>query len=823
MKHIFATAIALFIFVIALPAATIKGKIIDTHNQPLDYVNVVLLHQSNDALAGGSITDVAGFFTVDNMMIGIYRLEVSFIGYKTYTKIITVKSSTDKITVNTIKLEEDAQVLGEVEVVGQASQMRFDIDKKVFNVGQNIVAAGASATDVLENIPSVQVDNDGNVSLRNNSNVEIWINGKPSGLDSENRAQILEQMPAGSIESVEIITNPSAKYSPEGTAGIINLVMKKDRKSGYMGSVSTGLSYQLKGKVSGNASANFNYNSSKIDFYASLGFRQRRGIGTGYTDRYSFKPGTNKADTLLFMHQENNMFRNSWGLFGRTGLSWHINEKNTIGVSGMFNTQDNDNYSTIAYDVIRFTTLNTAKYNHFSAADAARLSYNVTLDYVYEIDKKGSEVRSSITYGGNQRNQNSNYEQTVEFGNASAYKQKQYSGYSNQNIDFKSDYVQKFSDNMKLEAGVAVNWRDRFSNSKTFDIPTSNIDSLSAYNDYKYQELISAVYATYGAKFGKFSFQAGLRGEYTNTLVSTRDVETDPFATNTKGYFQLFPTAYLSYSLPKDNELQLNYTRRVNRPRGWELSAYRNVSDSTNISYGNPQLTPEFANALELNYIKSWKEHILSTSLYYRYTTDVIERVRFQSPLNSDIMETTYDNVASAQSGGVEIVAKNRIGKWLSLTTTVNGYYEQMSPIIYKGVLLQPESQGFSWDARLMANFIMTKTFSGQLTGAYYSPHVIAQGKTKDSYMINLGLKKSFFDKKLNLSLSIRDVLNSRGWKNITWGDTFYQDFERAPNGPRFSLTATYNFGNMKDKKKPKSSKEENGVTGTDGSEEFME
>ncbi|MBP7965676.1 MAG: carboxypeptidase-like regulatory domain-containing protein, partial [Paludibacteraceae bacterium] len=345
MKHIFATAIALFIFVITLPAATIKGKIIDTNNQPLDYVNVVLLHQSNDALAGGSITDAAGFFTVDNMMIGIYRLEVSFIGYKTYTKTVTVKSPTDKITVNTIKLEEDAQVLGEVEVVGQASQMRFDIDKKVFNVDQNIVAAGASATDVLENIPSVQVDNDGNVSLRNNSNVEIWINGKPSGLDSENRAQILEQMPAGSIESVEIITNPSAKYSPEGTAGIINLVMKKDRKSGYMGSVSTGLSYQLKGKVSGNASANFNYNSSKIDFYASLGFRQRRGVGTGYTDRYSFKPNTNKADTLLFMHQENNMFRDSWGLFGRTGLSWHINEKNTIGVSGMFNTQDNDNYS----------------------------------------------------------------------------------------------------------------------------------------------------------------------------------------------------------------------------------------------------------------------------------------------------------------------------------------------------------------------------------------------------------------------------------------------------------------------------------------------
>ena len=200
--------------------------------------------------------------------------------------------------------------------MAQGSQMWFDIDKKVFNVDQNIAASGASASEVLENIPSVQVDNDGNISLRNNSNVEIWINGKPSGLDSENRAPILEQMPAGSIESIEVITNPSAKFSPEGTADIINLVMKKERKSGYIGSVSAGASYQMNGKLSGNASANFNYNSSKIDFYANLGFRQRDRVGTGYTDRYSFKPNTNRGDTLSFMHQDNDMIRSSLGLFG---------------------------------------------------------------------------------------------------------------------------------------------------------------------------------------------------------------------------------------------------------------------------------------------------------------------------------------------------------------------------------------------------------------------------------------------------------------------------------------------------------------------------
>src|SRR5574344_2934353 len=209
MKHIFSALIALFIFTVSLQAATIKGKILDPNNQPLDYVNVVLLRQTNNALAGGGITDVDGLFSIDNITVGTYRLEVSFVGYKTYTKPIVIKSPEDKLTVGAIKLEEDAQALSEVEVVAQGSQMRFDIDKKVFNVDQNIAAAGASASEVLETIPSVEVDNDGGVSLRGNSSVTIWINGKPSGMTADNRGQILEQLPAESIEKVEVITNPS--------------------------------------------------------------------------------------------------------------------------------------------------------------------------------------------------------------------------------------------------------------------------------------------------------------------------------------------------------------------------------------------------------------------------------------------------------------------------------------------------------------------------------------------------------------------------------------------------------------------------------------
>lgn len=818
--------LTLLVFLVTIPyltAATVKGRVLNNEMQPIDYVNVILKKEGDASVIKGGITDTDGFFSIEQIAIGEYTLDISFIGYTTYTRNIRITQTDQILTLGALKLKEDATALAEVEVVGQASQMRFDIDKKVFNVDQNLASAGASASEVLENIPSVQVDNDGNISLRNNSSVEIWINGKPSGLNEENRAQILEQMPAGSIESIEVITNPSAKFSPEGTAGIINLVMKKDRKKGYFGSLTAGTDYQLFGKTSNNISANFNYNSSKIDFYANVGFQQQSRIGGGYTDRYSFTPNTDWLDTISYMHQTSYNDRGSLGVFARTGIDWHIDTKNTLGISGIFNSSWDKNSSTINYQTIRFDQFDTTIYKNDNIVYADRLSYNITLNYTHAIDTKGSEVRSSLAYNNNMRDQESDYLQTVTSGRANGYTQEQYSGFKNHSAEFKSDYTQKLFDNMKVETGAALNWQNRFSNSKTWDYPTPDAQNLSAYNDFGYQEWIAAVYATYGAKFKKFSFSAGLRGEYTNTTVSTRDAETENYIVSNKDYFQLYPTAYVSYSLPKDNELQLNYTRRVNRPRGRQLSAFRNVSDSTNISYGNPNLNPEFANAIEFNYIKSWEEHMLSTSLYYRYTTNIIQQVRFQSPQNNEIMETTYDNVASSQSVGVELVGKNRLWKFLNLTTTLNFYYQAMSPIIYQNVLLEKATSGLSWDARIMANFLFTKTFTGQITGSYNSPRVIAQGRTKEMYSIDLGLRKSFLEKMLNLSFTIRDVLNSRGWKNTTWGDSFYQDFEQAPIGSRFSLSLTYNFGNMKGKKEKKTSREENGNNSTDSGEDFME
>ncbi|MBR5190336.1 MAG: TonB-dependent receptor, partial [Paludibacteraceae bacterium] len=289
MKKILFFMVAMFA-VMAMEAAVVKGKIVDAGGSALDFVNVVVISKSDNGAVYGAISDEKGHFAVEGVPAGDYWFEVKFVGYQSVKKEVTIKSLNEEVKIGQIVLREDAKLLGEVEVVGQASQMRFDIDKKVFNVDQNLAASGASASEMLQGIPSVDVDNEGNVSLRNSSSVEVWINGKPSGLTEENRAQILEQMPAGSIEAVEIITNPSAKFNPEGTAGIINLVMKKDRKAGYYGSVSGGGMYNIGSPAPGaNIGVNFNYNSSLVDFYVNLGLRYMSHESGNVTDRYSFE------------------------------------------------------------------------------------------------------------------------------------------------------------------------------------------------------------------------------------------------------------------------------------------------------------------------------------------------------------------------------------------------------------------------------------------------------------------------------------------------------------------------------------------------------
>ena len=798
MKKIFVFILLTVITFPLFAGSIVKGKIVDSDTQsPLQYVDVALFKQGSKSMVSGVTSDSLGVFSFPSVDDGKYNLRFTFIAYTTLIKSIVVNG--DSINLGVLKLAGTAKKLGEVEVVGQAPQMRFDIDKKVFSVDQNITAAGGSASDILKNIPSVDVDTQGNISLRNNSNVQVWIDGKASGLTADNRAQVLEQMPAESIESIEIITNPSAKYNPEGSAGIINLVMKKNHKAGYYGSVSGGLFYPFGGTLGQSLGASFNYTSSKFDAYINLGYRAMNFHGGGYNDRY-----TNTLTTNTLLNDNNTMVNAFSGLFTRAGISYHLNAKSTIGLSGFAllgsgNNSNDINYLLTDQSTIPVTTLRD--YSQNNTGTSTRPSVNVNLDYEHDFNK-GSNLLANISYSVHNRTSDNSYVQTNTGAITPQSEIAQSSTNSNKNGEFKLDYTNKITDNSKLEAG----WQSDVSNMSTSSSGYDNLhlaDIPSYYDNFNYDEQIHAAYVTYGTKFGQLSAQGGLRAEYfwkQSTNTTSTAVQTIP----AKTYYELYPSIYLTYSLPNDNELQLNYSRRVNRSRGQQINPFHNYSDSTRITYGNPNLDPEFTSSVEFNYIKTWGDQTLSASVYYHATNNVIENVQF---LHGAVFESTFLNVANSQNTGLELISKNRIFQILNLTTSLNLYYSELNAAVYKNpydstiTTTLPGQNNYSWTASELVNFNLTKTLSGQITARYTSPQIISQGLKQEKYTIDLGVRQTFLDRKLSVNLNIRDLLNSNKDRSTTSGIGFTQNSESYFNARMINLSVSYNFGNSKPKR----------------------
>jgi iron complex outermembrane receptor protein len=808
-------AICLLLISLSLAAApSIKGVVLDGATLlPLEFVNVALLRPGTKVPAAGGPTNGKGEFSYTDIPGGKYLIRISFVGYKSFFKPVLL--GTDTLNLGEVKLEADSKTLKEVSVVGQGSQMRMEVDKKVFSVDQSIATAGGSASDALRNIPSVDVDNEGNVALRNNASVEVWINGKPSGLTADNRAQVLQQMPAENVESVEIITNPSAKFNPEGTAGIINLVLKQNRKAGYYGSLSTGGMYSDGAKLPGGTlGANINYNSSKVDAYVNLGYRKMNMFNDGFSSRFTTNPLSHKEDTLK---QGYKLYPGFGGLFVRAGLDYHLDKTNTLSLSGF-----GLNGAKISNNLINYQLdTDSATLKNFSRninTDGGMKSFDLNLDYRHDFDTKGTFLTSSCSYSRHDRYSSEQTIQTDWMMNNGAIdlnRNQFVDGKSNEYL-FKVDYTNKLSDDSKLEAG----WQTSIKERQSLADATNNLlhaNIFTFYNDFIYKEQLHAAYLTYGNKFDKLNFQGGVRVENLgrNIKNNTKDLlgNTVTQSLHFKDTLVVFPSLFLSYSLPNKNEIQLNYTSRINRPRGQQLSSFKNYSDATNISYGNPGLTPEYAYALECNYIKSWDEHTLSASLYYRYTDNLIQTVSF---LHNKIMESTSMNISQSQSSGLELVAKNRLFTLLNLTSSFNAYYRTKDAAVYISPYdssistFIPSQENFSWTLSEIANLMLGKTLSGQITGKYTAPQLVAQGIQKENYSIDLGLRKTLFDRKLNLNLTVSDVFNSRRNWSTTAGEGYSQETYTLFHGRMIGLSASYNFGNMKPKKTEKMKKEGN-------------
>ncbi len=784
----------------------IKGIVMDGElGGPLGFVTVQVKAKGSDKILQGSITGDNGGYVINGLKKGDYVVTFSYVGYKEVSRNISITRNDQIVNLGELTLNEDTNQLSEVEVVAKKPQMRFEIDRKVFDATQDISSEGGSASDLLSNIPSVEVDNEGEVSLRGNSSVTIWINGKASGLTSDNQADILEMMPAEDIKQVEVITNPSAKYSPEGTAGIINIVLKDDRKPGYYGSVKVGADTDGGYRASGN----INYSSSKVDAFANINYRKRASNGGGITSRQ------NTADnSFLNQTSESDNDHSNW--FGRFGATWHITKNDDLGVNltGMLGSGDNgNNIHYVSTDGQR-NTIYTSDRSTNNNSDMKM--YNIELNYVHDFSERSN---IDITLSNNQWKNDalSVYQQSYQYTDPTQTVNPLYQTQDN-NINDKSweaqvDYTNTLSEFAKIEAGYKGVFQRNSSPVDTYEGTTAETieQNQDLYNNFKYNQDVHALYFTYGGKWGNLSYQAGLRGEYwtVETLSKNFDQEFNgaPAEAFNKDYFKLFPSAFISYALPKNNELQINYTRRLRRPWGGQLNSFRNISDASNVSFGNPELTPEYSHSFELNYIKLWESgHTLSLSGYYRSTDDVIQRIRFLNTADN-VMYTTSENVARMQASGMEIVGKNSLFGFLDLTTTVNLYYSKLDGFSYlpegaETPVIGETDESFNWNARMIANFSLPWGISLQATGSYNSKRLMAQGYREPNYALDMGLRKSFLKDKLTLSINARDLLDSRRFRTVTSGDGFWQDSENWRGGRRLGFTLTYNFGDM-GKRKP--------------------
>lgn len=810
-RLLFALLSLFYALVVSAIDYRIEGTVVDDNGEPLPSASVLLFKGNEEKQYKGDATDIDGKFAIKELTEGQYRLEISFMGFKKKTINVSLTPTTPIRRLKKITIQEDASLLSAVEVTAKRSSLQVDIDKKTFIVNESAVSDGMSASEVLKEIPSVAVDVEGNVSMRNNENVEIYINGRPSGMTEDNKADLLEQLPAGSIERVEVITNPSSKFSAEGSAGIINIVMKQSvLRTAYYGTLSAGLTYPWGGRLGGNASANINFNKNKWSTGVSIGYRNRKNDGGGESRREYYEEDT----TLINQYNDTEFEMNS--AFVRLTASCQADSNNVFGFAGMFMFGDRFRGQFIDYEhgyINGGNRIFNSFQNRDSRTDNDRLMGYGEVNYTHNFSESHT-LAAVIDFSANKNdNERNYYQRNFDSLHVSSpvndYDQNQATLNKNRTWEAQLDYVNPISSTSKLEAGAKVSLDHQYSNVTTEKkmngsndfIPQAELD-----NDFEMQQNVYSIYASYGSKFRRFAAQLGLRGELTDvdwTLHTNGDKSTK------KPYANVFPTVFLSYIASDNDELQLSYTRRISRPKSRRLNPYKDVEDSTNISFGNPDLDPEFTNSFEFSYVKNFceKKHSFISSVYYQLRQDIIQKYSWRS---EDVLMNTYENMSTSHSTGLELILKNH-WKYVDLSSNVNFYYYKLTGGDFTVHNAESASDidihvddrhSWSWTAKISSTFILPKNISMELTGNYRSPKATAQGKTLNTYFVNFGAKKSFFDKKLNLTLSVRDILNSRKRKSETWDDDFYQYSETTWNGRSINLNVSYTFGNMKKKAK---------------------
>ncbi len=768
----------------------VQGIVLDSNTEePLSYATVTLYNATDSTLADGAVTDDAGIFKIE-ASIGEYYAEIGFIGFQTqFIPDINITKSKLNYDLGTLGLSSDAATLDEIEVRAERSTMQMSLDKRVFNVGKDLANIGGNATQVLDNVPSVTVDVEGNVSLRGSGGVRILVNGRPSSLIGNGDTNGLRNIPANLIESIEVITNPSARYEAEGMAGIINIILKKDARIGINGSFDLNVGYPDNYGIS----ANMNYRKNKLNFFANYGLNYRQSPGNG-ANFQEFQ----RDDTLFISDQERIRERSGWNNSIRTGADYYFNEKSVLTTAFTYRIGKDDNFSEIEYrdyissrDPENLMGITTRRDDELE--DETNLEYSLT--YRKEFDRKGQEFTADIRFQDNIEEESSSIREqffTPEFTptNEADLRQRSNNAEGEQELIIQLDYVHPISEEGKMEFGYRTSIRNIDNDFSVEEIENGEWTTLPNFsNEFAYDERVYAAYAIIGEKWGDFSAQGGLRAEYSDIiteLVTTKE-------RNARDYFNLFPSVFLGYDLPNDNAVQVSYSRRINRPRFWYLNPFFSFSDARNFRGGNPNLDPEFTDSYEITHIKYWDKATLTSSFYYRQTDGVIDRIRRVNDDGTTISRP--ENLLTENSFGADLTFNISPYKWWDLNGNANFFRS-----ITDGGNLGPDFQAdtYTWFGRLTSKMRLFEDFDTQLRVNYRAPRRTTQGSTKSYTFVDLAISKDVLQDKGTLTLSVQDLFNSRLYRYTTEAPGFFAESEWRWRARQVILSFNYRLNQKK-------------------------
>jgi len=795
---------------------SITGKIIDSNTkEPLEYATVILNNQETKQLSGG-ITDENGNFNI-KINTGTYDISFEFISFKTIK--ISNKIINSSINFGTIKLSEDADELDEIVIIAEKSTVEIRLDKRIYNVGKDMTVRGGSASDVLDNVPSVDVDVEGNVSLRGNENVRILIDGKPSALVGLSGTDALRQLPADAIERVEVVTSPSARYDAEGTAGILNIILRKGVATGLNGSLNATIGDPTQYRIA----SNINFRTKKVNLFTNLGYRNSSGPGNFLTNLSTFE---NESINSLRI-EDRNFERNRNGYNINVGLEYFLSKESSITGTYFFRDSDNKNLSNNIIRVFDINDILEFSDTRIQDEDEIDTTSQFALNYTNNINSSGHKLTIDFQYSESE-------EIEKAFINDSLAEENNITTEDSKNTLIQSDYVLPIGENTQFEIGYRGEFQDLTSDFLVTRTPTLDFDPS---NNLVFKQNVNAIYSQFGSKLNKFSYLLGLRTEITDVKVRLTN-------TNEKfdyKYTELFPTINVGFERTEDQSFTIGYSRRLRRPRFWYLNPFESRSSQNVIYKGNPALIPTFTNSFDLGFLQKIGKLTLNSSIYFQHSINAIQRVsrdeiRFIDGVNQVITIREPINLASEDRFGFELTTNYNPSKKVRLSGSFNVFQQESKGLyaynkfiideISGDIIATPETQDLgntnnSWFTRFNATFSLPWEIQMQNRLSYRGPRKTVQSESDGIFSANIALSKDVFKEKGSLVLNVSDVFNSRKRKSTNYNPNkenptsiSYQESQWRVR--QVSLNFTYRFNQKKKQQRDRRSGED-----FEGSEDF--